>query len=322
MASFKEALDVGLDFASIGMDVKNFKDIARLTNLATGGLTSFLGKKAAPVGGGNEAEVVKENEMQLGELYSLLGYLSGVRYDDSGTIKPITDYRAMPEEAGIYPAILRAMKPGAAGLLARTVGVNVVRVKKRRVVGESEFEVEGGKKRKVPITEESEEMKNLTGPEITGALTWLVLHKTGSREQQIAEVISDINAFQLFNSKLDAAKELGAKSAAEAKKLMGWLDTHAHIVSALMTLGPTRFKEFIERPETDRSLARIKAARTPESKRRHQEAFQGELVALAEEVNQERVREDHAAWKRLGWRVAITIAGLTGALIFTRFIDN
>lgn len=285
MASFMDFAGLGLDLGSFGLDIKNWRDLARLSGMATRGVSSFLGRKSAPTAssGDGTAAAVEENRMQEGELYSLLGYLSAIRANDG---HPITAYTVKARERNLFPAIVKAMKPGAGKLLMQTIGVSTTTVKKRRIVGYDEREV-NGKMVRTPITEESAETVNLTGAQVVSALTWLATKEAGSEEERAKQVVVRLETFGIFTSKLDTAKELGAKSADELKRIMGWLDTHTHVLIAVLTLGPKGLQNFLDRPECDRALVAIKAEANLDQKRVLQERFQALLIAESERHNDE-----------------------------------
>lgn len=308
MANLKDALDIGLDLGAFGLEIKNWRDIARMSSILRSGVTSFFGKKLSG-GEKKDGEVIEENEMQLGELYSFLGYLSAIRMSNTSAAKPITSYMPKPAENEIFTKILKAMKPGAAKLLTKTIGVNLTKVRRRRVVGETEIEIDGsgGKKKKIPITEDTEEVVNITGPQIVGALTWLALQGNDTEDERIKRVVANIEAFQLFNSKLDAAKELGAKSTEEAKRLIGWLYTNGHILFALVTLGPRELQRLLEHPRVNSLLDSIKGEKEVTAKRTLQERFQRFLVEYADVINREATEADRKSSRRF-WVWAIIIA--------------
>ncbi len=308
MASFKDLLDVGLDLGSIGLEIKNW---SRFSSLARGGLSSFLGnnRKSPGVEGGSGPTEVAENAMQAGELQSLLGYLTAVHSSDG---KKVTEYQVATKDRDLYPAIMKAMKPGARKLLMQTLGVQTIPVKKRRVVGYTEHEV-NGKIVRSPDTEETTEVVNLAGPQITGALTWFALQGGGTKEVRVKRVVEMLETFGIFNSKQDALKELGLKSPEEIKRFVGWLDTHAHVAVAALTLGPKRLQDFLDHPACDQALAAIKAEGNLDRKRILQEAFQGLLVAESERVNTGR-KTNYNAFAQKGWSIIAWIAFLTVAI--------
>lgn len=302
MATFKDMLDIGLDIGSIGMELKNW---SAFSSLARGGLSSFMGKKPAGNEGHATPTEVAENAMQAGELQSLLGYLSAVHSSDG---KKVTEYQVRDEDRDLYPAIMKGLKPGERELLMRTLGVQTIPVRKRRVVGYTEHEV-NGKIVRSPETEETTEAINLAGPQITSALTWFALQGGGTEKARVEHVVEMLRTFGIFQSKKDALKELGQKSSEEIKRFMGWLDTHAQVTMALLTLGPKQLQDFLDRPECDRALADIKAARNLNRKRILQEAFQGLLVAESERVNTDR-KVKYNAFAQKGWALIAVVAAL------------
>lgn len=310
MASFKDLLDVGLDLGSIGLEIKNW---SRFSGLARGGLSSLLGnKKPAGTEGSSGPTEVAENAMQAGELQSLLGYLTAVHSRDG---KKVTEYQVETKDRDLYPAIVKAMKPGARKLLMQTLGVQTIPVKRRRIVGYTEHEV-NGKMVRSPETEETTEVVNLAGPQIISALTWFALQGGGAKEVRVKRVVEMLETFGIFNSKQDALKELGLKSSDEIKRFLGWLDTHAHVVTAVLTLGPKRLQTFLEHPGCDRALAAIKAETIDlDRKRILQERLQGLLVAESERVNTGR-KTEYRSFARKGWiivaLIAITTIAITG----------
>lgn len=302
MATFKDMLDIGLDLGSIGMELKNW---SAFSSLARGGLSSFMGKKPAGTEGGTGPIEVAENAMQAGELQSLLGYLTSVHSSDG---KKVTEYQIRPEDSDLYPAIVKAMKPGARKLLMQTLGVQTIPVRKRRVVGYSEHEV-NGKVVRAPETEETTQVVNLAGPQITSALTWFALQGGDTKKVRVERVVEMLETFGIFNSKQDALKELGLKSAEEIKRFKGWLDTHAQVTMALLTLGPKQLQDFLDRPACDRALAEIRNEADLDRKRVLQEAFQGLLVAESERVNTGR-KTNYDSFARKGWLIVAGIAAL------------
>jgi hypothetical protein len=308
MATFKDMLDIGLDIGSIGMELKNW---SAFSSLARGGLSSFMGKKPAGTEGHAAPTEVAENAMQAGELQSLLGYLSAVHSKDG---KKVTEYQVATKDRDLYPAIVKAMKPGARKLLMQTLGVQTIPVRKRRVVGYTEHEV-NGKVVRSPETEETTEVVNLAGPQITSALTWFALQGGGTQEARVKRVVEMLETFGIFQSKKDALKELGLKSSEEIKRFMGWLDTHAQVTIALLTLGPKQLQDFLDRPECDQALADIEAEDDLDQKRILQEAFQGLLVTESERINTDR-KVEYDAFARKGWaliaKIAILVVVITG----------
>lgn len=302
MATFKDMLDIGLDLGSIGMELKNW---SAFSSLARGGLSSFMGKKPAGTEGHTMPTEVAENAMQAGELQSLLGYLSAVHSSDG---KKVTEYQIKPKDSDLYPAIVKEMKPGARKLLMQTLGVQTIPVRKRRVVGYTEHEV-NGKMVRSPETEETTEVVNLAGPQITNALTWFALQGGGAKEVRVKRVVEMLETFGIFNSKQDALKELGLKSADELKRFKGWLDTHAQVTMALLTLGPKQLQDFLDHPTCDRALSAIKAEGDLDRKRLLQEAFQGLLVAESERVNTGR-KANYDSFAKKGWLIIAGIATL------------
>lgn len=308
MASFMDMASVGLDLGSFGLDLKNWRDLARISGMAAKGASSLLSKKSTVSSSGDVATTaaVEENRMQEGELYSLMGYLSAM-YDDDN--HPITNYTVKVTERNLFPAIVKAMKPGAGKLLMKTIGVSTTTVKKRRIVGYDEREV-NGKMVRTPITEESAETVNLTGAQVVSALTWLATKESGADEKAKAEaVVLKLETFGIFTSNLDTAKELGTRSAEQLKQFMGWLDTHAHVVTAILTLGPKRLQDFLDQPGCDQALAAIKAEADLGQKRILQEAFQGLLVAESERINTGR-KANYDSFARKGWLIVAGIAAL------------
>lgn len=305
MASIMDMASIGLDLGSFGLDVKNWRDLARLSSMATRGVTSFLGRKPAPTAssGDGTAAAIEENKMQEGELYSLLGYLSAIQTSDG---HPITAYTVKAKERNLFPAIVKAMKPGAGKLLMQTVGVSTTTIKKRRIVGYDERDV-NGKMVRTPITEESAETVNLTGAQVVSALTWLATKEVGTEEERAKQVVATLETFGIFTSKFDTAKELGAKSADELKRVMGWLDTHTHVMVAILTLGPKQLQDFLDRPACDRALSAIKAESDLDQKRLLQEAFQGLLVAESARINVGR-KANYDSFARKGWIFVAVIA--------------
>lgn len=302
MANFKDMLDIGLDLGSIGMELKNW---SAFSSLARGGLSSYLGKKPAGTEGHSAPTEVAENAMQAGELQSLLGYLTAVHSSDG---KKVTEYQIRPEDSGLYPAIVKAMKPGARKLLMQTLGVQTIPVRKRRVVGYSEHEV-NGKMVRSPETEETTEVVNLAGPQITSALTWFVLQGGDTQVIRVNRVVEMLETFGIFNSKQDALKDLGLKSAEELKRFKGWLDTHAQVTMALLTLGPKQLQDFLNRPESDRALSAIKAEADLDRKRVLQEQFQALLVAESDRINSGR-KDTYDAFAKKGWKIIAVVAAL------------
>ncbi len=302
MANFKDMLDIGLDLGSIGMELKNW---SAFSSLARGGLSSYLGKKPAGTEGHSAPTEVAENAMQAGELQSLLGYLTAVHSSDG---KKVTEYQIRPEDSGLYPAIVKAMKPGARKLLMQTLGVQTIPVRKRRVVGYSEHEV-NGKMVRSPETEETTEVVNLAGPQITSALTWFALQGGDTQVIRVNRVVEMLETFGIFNSKQDALKDLGLKSAEELKRFKGWLDTHAQVTMALLTLGPKQLQDFLNRPESDRALSAIKAEADLDRKRVLQEQFQALLVAESDRINSGR-KDTYDAFAKKGWKIIAVVAAL------------
>ena len=302
MANFKDMLDIGLDLGSIGMELKNW---SAFSSLARGGLSSYLGKKPAGTEGHSAPTEVAENAMQAGELQSLLGYLTAVHSSDG---KKVTEYQIRPEDSGLYPAIVKAMKPGARKLLMQTLGVQTIPVRKRRVVGYSEHEV-NGKMVRSPETEETTEVVNLAGPQITSALTWFALQGGDTQVIRVNRVVEMLETFGIFNSKQDALKDLGLKSAEELKRVKGWLDTHAQVTMALLTLGPKQLQDFLNRPESDRALSAIKAEADLDRKRVLQEQFQALLVAESDRINSGR-KDTYDAFAKKGWKIIAVVAAL------------
>ena len=302
MANFKDMLDIGLDLGSIGMELKNW---SAFSSLARGGLSSYLGKKPAGTEGHSAPTEVAENAMQAGELQSLLGYLTAVHSSDG---KKVTEYQIRPEDSGLYPAIVKAMKPGARKLLMQTLGVQTIPVRKRRVVGYSEHEV-NGKMVRSSETEETTEVVNLAGPQITSALTWFALQGGDTQVIRVNRVVEMLETFGIFNSKQDALKDLGLKSAEELKRFKGWLDTHAQVTMALLTLGPKQLQDFLNRPESDRALSAIKAEADLDRKRVLQEQFQALLVAESDRINSGR-KDTYDAFAKKGWKIIAVVAAL------------
>lgn len=302
MATFKDMLDIGLDLGSIGMELKNW---SAFSSLARGGLSSFMGKKPAGTEGSTGPTEVAENAMQAGELQSLLGYLTAVHMDDG---KKVTEYQVVANDRNLYPAIVKAMKPGARKLLMQTLGVQTIPVRKRRVVGYTDHQV-NGKTVRSPETEETTEVINLAGPQITSALTWFAIQGGGTEEDRVKRVVEMLETFGIFQSKQDALKELGLKSAEELKRFKGWLDTHAQVTMAILTLGPKQLQDFLDRPACDQALAEIRDEDDLDRKRVLQEAFQGMLVAESERVNTGR-KANYDSFARKGWLIVAGIAAL------------
>lgn len=309
MADFKDLLDVGLDLGSIGMEIKNW---SRFSSLARGGISSFLGNKKPPgtEGNGGPTEVA-ENAMQAGELQSLLGYLTAVHSTDG---KKVTEYQVETKDRDLYPAIMKEMKPGARKLLMQTLGVQTIPVKKRRVVGYTEHEV-NGKVVRAPETEETTEVVNLAGPQITSALTWFALQGGGTKKARVGRVVEMLETFGIFQSKQDALKELGLKSSKEIERFMGWVDTHAHVVTAVLTLGPKRLQDFLNHPECNRALAAIKAEANLDRKRLLQEEFQNLLITEGNRVVNEK-KEDYNRFSKRNWKI------VAGAFVLTVMVTG
>jgi hypothetical protein len=316
MANFVDLADMMMSGASLGFDIKNFSDLARLSRIARGGISTFMGRKKSTGGSddnsGGPAEVA-ENAMQAGELQSFLGYLAAVHSTDG---KRITEYKIGARERDLYPAIAKAMKPGARKLLMQTLGVETIPVKKRRVVGYTEHEV-NGKIVRSPETEETTERVNLAGTQITSALTWLALQGGGTKEARVQRVVEMLETFGIFHSKQDALKELGLKSADEVKRFMGWLDTNAHLVGAILAIGPLRLQVFLNDPVIDQAIRDIKAEGNLDRKRQRQEDLQGLIIAESKRVNVmrgQRTRK-HVKWFAILFGIFATIVLVAGTYV-------
>lgn len=308
MASFKDALDIGLDLSSFGLEIKNWRDLSRLGRLAHGGITSFFGKKSASDTGGGEKSTVEaeENRMQEGEFLAIIGILSAFYMEGVVPAQPITDYQVPASQMHLFNKVIAQMKPGARKLFMGTIGFRGSPMKKRRVTGYVEHEV-NGKKRNDPVTEETSETVNLDGKRINSAITYLATQGAGSEDERVKRVAETLEGYGIFTSQSDTAKELGLKSAEELKRFMGWLDTHTHVVLAIFTLGPKKFEEFIDGPVCERHLAAIKAEANLSQKRLLQERFQAVLVAESESVNAIVTQREKMA-SRTFWVRAIIVA--------------
>lgn len=307
MASFKDALDIGLDLSSFGLEIKNWRDLSRLGRLAHGGITSFFGKKSASdTGGGEKATVeAEENKMQEGEFLAIIGILSAFYMEGVVPAQPITEYQVPASQMHLFNKVIAQMKPGARKLFMGTIGFRGSPMRKRKVTGYVEHEV-NGKKRNDPVTEETSETVNLDGKRINSAITYLATQGAGSEDERVKRVAETLEGYGIFTSQRDAAKELGLKSAEELKRFMGWLDTHTHVVLAIFTLGPKKFEEFIVGPICERHLAAIKAEANLSQKRLLQERFQAALIAESEAVNTQNATH-YQSFSRRSWTVVGTI---------------
>ena len=176
------------------------------------------------------------------------------------------------------------------------------------MVGYTDHQV-NGKTVRSPETEETTEVINLAGPQITSALTWFAIQGGGTEEDRVKRVVEMLETFGIFQSKQDALKELGLKSAEELKRFKGWLDTHAQVTMAILTLGPKQLQDFLDRPACDQALAEIRDEDDLDRKRVLQEAFQGMLVAESERVNTGR-KANYDSFARKGWLIVAGIAAL------------
>ena len=317
MASFKDALDIGLDLSSFGLEIKNWRDLSRLGRLAHGGITSFFGKKSASdTGGGEKATVeAEENKMQEGEFLAIIGILSAFYMEGVVPAQPITEYQVPASQMHLFNKVIAQMKPGARKLFMGTIGFRGSPMRKRKVTGYVEHEV-NGKKRNDPVTEETSETVNLDGKRINSAITYLATQGAGSEDERVKRVAETLEGYGIFTSQRDAAKELGLKSAEELKRFMGWLDTHTHVVLAIITLGPTKLQDFFNSPICEQHLAAIKAEGNLDRKRLLQERFQAVLVAESEQENTIAMQTERKAARRFYlWAGGITATCLIIAAV-------
>lgn len=287
MSGLLDILDLAASAGSFGLDLSTWSKVARAGKLVHSGIASFTQGKQA-LGGTTPPPTVEEHKMQEGEFYSFLAYLGAIRQTENGPC--ILDYNMKSEERLIFPAIMKAMKPGAGKLLMQTTGVSVTTVTQQRNVGQQD-----GK----PVTEKTVETVNRHGPRIVNALTWLAVNAAGATEKdRVASVVAMLEVLGIFTSKSDSAKALGARSADELKRVMGWLDTYAHVLGAVLAIGPSRLEAFVSTPACQQVIEAIKRENDPAQKRPHQEVLQGLLVAEGKRINDLRETRtmNHIKW--------------------------
>lgn len=302
MSNFWDKLSAGLDLGTFGIELKNWRDLARISGLVRTGASSFLGKKTAPSSSGDDNVTdAKENVMQEGEFLAILAILTSFHMDPPHRFEPITEYQVPASQSHLFNKVIAAMKPGARRLFMSTIGFRGATMKKRRVVEYVKHEV-NGKERIDPVTEETSETVNLDGKRINSAITYLATQGAGTEDERVKRVAETLEGWGIFQSKLDAGKELGAKSADELKRFLAWLDTHTHVMLAIGTLGFKGLQSFMETPAAMHYIAAIEAENDRRRKLAIQEAFQAALVAESEHVNT-RNAIHYQTFSRRNWAV-------------------
>lgn len=300
MSNFWDKLSAGLDLGTFGIELKNWRDLARISGLVRTGASSFLGRKAAPSGTGDDSVTeAKENVMQEGEFLAILAILTSFHMDPPFRFEPITEYQVPASQSHLFNKVVAAMKPGARKLFMSTIGFRGAAMKKRRVVEYVKHEV-NGRERVDPVTEETTETVNLDGKRINSAITYLATQGAGPEDERVKRVAETLEGWGIFQSKLDTGKELGVKSADELKRFLAWLDTHAHVVLAIGTLGLKGLQSFMETPAAVHYIAAIEAEGDRRRKLAIQEAFQRALVVESETVNT-RSATHYQSFSRRSW---------------------
>lgn len=176
-------------------------------------------------------ETLKENAAQLGELYALIAWLSSMQMDDG---KSILDYRAKGKgEIKLFPMLITALPPGAVKSLMRTVAVEVMTVRTKETTGftrhaDPKDPAKPGKE--TPVVSEGERKFNEKGPQVIGALTWLIKNQNEDTDEKkveaVAKILIDLRLLENFEDKRDAAVKKAAKTLGDLKEagLKWWYD--------------------------------------------------------------------------------------------------